>query len=49
MGLQVFREYPYANGCRFFRDGQMAGERQHLPPPRLPSLPMMYGLIMTKK
>ena len=49
MVLEVFREYPYANGCRFFREGEMAGERRHLPPPGLPSLPMMYGLIMTKK
>lgn len=48
MVLDVFREYPYANGCRFFRHGQVAGRRRHLPPLALPSLPMMYGLIMTK-
>jgi len=48
MALEVFREYPYANGCRFFRDGQMAGDRRHLPSPGLPSLPMMYGLVMTR-
>ncbi|MHC4076878.1 MAG: class I SAM-dependent methyltransferase [Planctomycetota bacterium] len=48
MRLAVFQEYPYANGCRFFRDAEEAPERRVLPPPHLPSLPMMYGLCMVR-
>jgi SAM-dependent methyltransferase len=49
LALEVLQEYPYANGFRFFRDGHMAGKRRHLPPPSLPSLPMMYGLALVKR
>jgi SAM-dependent methyltransferase len=49
LALQVLREYPFANGHRFFRDGQMTSERRHLPPRGLPSLPMMYGLMMSRR
>ncbi len=45
--LRSLEEYPYANGCRFFRNSQEARDRRILPPPHLPSLPMMYGLVMT--
>ena len=48
MTLTAVQEYPYANGCRFFRDDQEAEERRILPPAHMPSLPMMYGLAMTK-
>ena len=48
MRLEAFREYPYANGCKQFnRMRELPGNRMY-PPEDLPSLPLMYGLVMRK-
>ncbi len=48
MTLDILREYPFTNGCRFFRHGSTGGGPRHRQPPGMPSLPMMYGLVLTK-
>ena len=46
--ISALHEYPYANGRRHFADGQVREPRRALPPPHLPQLPMMFGLLAEK-
>ncbi len=49
-GLTVrkFREYPYSNGAKLMNDMIEKPGRRMVPPDRLPSLPLMYGLVAEK-
>jgi SAM-dependent methyltransferase len=42
--LEVFREYPYSNGCRFGEGMIELPGRRFVLPPELPRVPMMYGI-----
>jgi hypothetical protein len=46
--LAAFREYPYMNGARLFADMVEKDGRRMFPPERMPSLPLMYGLVAVK-
>lgn len=46
--LEVFKEYPYANGCKLFEQMQEAPGRQMFPPEDVPNLPLMYGIVARK-
>lgn len=43
--LEVFKEYPYANGCKLFEQMREAPVHRMFPPEHLPSLPLMYGIV----
>jgi SAM-dependent methyltransferase len=42
--LEVFREYDYSNGCRFFDVAVMDEQRRFRLPPGIPTFPQMYAL-----
>ncbi|MCA8956355.1 MAG: class I SAM-dependent methyltransferase [Planctomycetes bacterium] len=44
MRIEVLREYPYANGRRHLSSARTIEGRRVLPPPGLPTLPMMFGM-----
>ncbi|GIW13662.1 MAG: hypothetical protein KatS3mg062_1101 [Tepidiforma sp.] len=46
--LEVFREYDYANGCRFFDIAVMDEHRRFRLPPGVPSFPQMYAVRARK-
>lgn len=46
--LEVFREYPYSNGCVFFDGMRELPGRRYLPPAGMPKVPMMYGIRAVK-
>lgn len=46
--LEVFREYPYSNGCVFFEGMRELPGRRYLPPAGMPKVPMMYGIRAVK-
>jgi SAM-dependent methyltransferase len=47
--LEALREYPYANGAKPCERMRETPGRRMLPPPELPSLPLMYGLAARKE
>jgi SAM-dependent methyltransferase len=49
-GLQLrsFREYPYTNGAKLWRDMRESPGGRMLPPDTLPSLPLMYSVVAGK-
>jgi SAM-dependent methyltransferase len=46
--LEVFREYPYSNGCVFFEGMRELPGRRYLPPAAMPKVPMLYGIREVK-
>jgi len=42
--LTALREYPYSNGERHFGEMRELPGRRMVPPPRVPDLPLMYGI-----
>ena len=46
--LTALREYPYATGCKQFRDMRELPGGRMVPPESVPSLPLMYGLAARK-
>ncbi len=46
--LEVFREYDYANGCRFFEGAVELPGRRFALPPVIPTFPQMYALRARK-
>lgn len=46
--LEVFREYLYSNGCRFFDDAILGEGRRYILPPGTPAIPQMYALRARK-
>jgi hypothetical protein len=44
LSLEVFREYPWSNGCVMWDGMRELPGRRFVPPAELPSIPMMYGL-----
>ena len=46
--VTALREYPYANGCKQFRDMRELPGGRMVPPDSVPSLPLMYGLAARK-
>jgi SAM-dependent methyltransferase len=46
--LEVFREYPYSNGCVFYDGMRELPGRRYLPPAGMPKVPMMYGIRAVK-
>lgn len=46
--LEIFREYEYANGCRFFEAAVMREGRRFYHPPGMPAIPQMYALRASK-
>lgn len=49
LSLDVFREYPWSNGCVFGENMRELPGRRYLPPAELPSFPMMYGIAAVKE
>jgi SAM-dependent methyltransferase len=47
--LRALREYPYSNGAKLFNDMRETEGRRMIPPERLPSIPLMYGLVVEKR
>ncbi|MCR9247485.1 MAG: class I SAM-dependent methyltransferase [bacterium] len=43
--LEVFREYPYANGCELFDGMSKVEARRFAMPEGKPSMPLMFGLV----
>jgi len=49
MSIDQFHEYPYSNGAKFAECMEVKpGRRMYLPSP-IPSVPLMYGLVTTKR
>lgn len=46
--LEELREYPYANGCKFFPNMRETPGRRIVPPESVPELPLMFGLTARK-
>lgn len=46
--IEVFKEYPYANGCRLWSDMQETEGRRMWPPENKPNLPLMYSIVARK-
>lgn len=46
--LEIFREYDYANGCRFFESAVELPGRRFALPPGTPAFPQMYALRARK-
>ncbi|GIW19537.1 MAG: hypothetical protein KatS3mg064_2694 [Tepidiforma sp.] len=46
--LEVFREYEYANGCRFFERAEMREGRRFYLPADVPAIPQMYAVRARK-
>ncbi|NPC75265.1 class I SAM-dependent methyltransferase [Corallococcus exiguus] len=46
--LEALREYPYANGARLFPRMRETEGRRMWPPEELPTLPLMFGLVVSK-
>jgi SAM-dependent methyltransferase len=46
--LETWREYPYSNGARLFEKMVEGPANRMFPPPEVPSLPMMYGMVARK-
>ncbi|MEL4377583.1 class I SAM-dependent methyltransferase [Brucella cytisi] len=46
--LERMVEFPYANGWRGFNDMRDIGGRRMIPPAKMPSIPLMYGLVAVK-
>lgn len=46
--LEALREYPYANGCRFFQGQRLVEGRRYLLPEGVPEFPLMYGVAARK-
>ncbi|MCL6645498.1 MAG: methyltransferase domain-containing protein [Dehalococcoidia bacterium] len=46
--LEVFREYEYANGCRFFSCAEMREGRRFYLPAGVPAIPQMYAVRARK-
>jgi SAM-dependent methyltransferase len=44
LNLEVFKEYPYANGCKLFEAMEELPGRRMVPPTDVPSIPLMYAL-----
>lgn len=44
LALDVFREYDYSNGCRFFDGAVMDEQRRFHLPPGVPTFPQMYAV-----
>lgn len=47
--LDVFKEYPYANGCKLFEKMQETPGQRMVPPEDAPNLPLMYGICASLK
>jgi hypothetical protein len=47
--LRTLHEYCYLNGERPFADMVAAPQRRWLPPPNVPPIPFMYGLVAEKE
>jgi SAM-dependent methyltransferase len=45
MTIRAFREYPYSNGAKLLKGMTEKPGRRMYPPPHLPALPLMYGLV----
>jgi SAM-dependent methyltransferase len=48
LAIEVFREYPWSNGCVWGPGMRELPGRRFLPPAELPSFPMMYGIAAVK-
>jgi hypothetical protein len=46
--LEVFREYPWSNGCVFGERMRELPGRRFLPPADVPRVPMMYGISVLR-
>jgi SAM-dependent methyltransferase len=46
--LRVLKEYPYANGAKLFEGMEEKAGGRVYPPAKVPSLPLMYGLVAEK-
>lgn len=46
--IQTFKEYPYSNGARLLDDMIEIPGRRMISPARLPSLPLMFGMVAQK-
>lgn len=47
--LKVFKEYPYFNGAKLFGEMKQGEGNRFYPPDGMPSLPLMYGLVVEKE
>jgi len=43
-----FEEYPYANGFKMLPDMELQRGNRWVPPPEVPNLPLMFGLVATR-
>jgi SAM-dependent methyltransferase len=46
--IEIFKEYPYANGCKLYSDMQETEGRRMWPPANKPNLPLMYSIVARK-
>ncbi len=46
--LEIFREYPYSNGCKFFDRMRPAPGLRWLMPEGVPDLPLMFSVVTSK-
>lgn len=46
--LRTFKEYPFSNGAKLFHGMQERQGGRMYPPPDLPSIPLMFGLVAEK-
>ena len=46
--LRTFREYPFMNGAKLFNDMRDVEGGRTVPPERLPSLPLMFGIVVER-
>lgn len=49
LSVEVFREYPWSNGCVWGEGMRELPGRRFLPPAELPDFPMMYGIAAVKR
>jgi SAM-dependent methyltransferase len=49
LSIEVFREYPWSNGCVWGTGMRELPGRRFLPPAELPAFPMMYGIAATRE
>ncbi len=48
MTITRFHEYPFSNGARFFENMQEKPGRRFYLPDEVPTIPLMYGLVVVK-
>lgn len=49
MSIDQFHEYPFTNGAKFIEGMQEKPGRRMYLPSQIPSIPLMYGLVTTKR